>query len=52
MKGGSFTITYMRFPRIRLVEQTEQKFRRFESVLKKKTSDCNIRALLINKSAD
>ena len=25
----------MRFPRIRLVEQTEEKFRRFESVLKK-----------------
>ena len=39
----------MRFPGIRLVEQTEQKFRRFESVLKKKTSDCNSRALLIMK---
>ena len=26
----------MRFPGIRLVEQTKQKFRRFESVLKKK----------------
>ena len=37
---------------IRLVEQTEQKFRRFESVLKKKTSDCNSRALLFYKSAD
>ena len=27
----------MRFPGIHLVEQTEQKFRRFESVLKKTT---------------
>ena len=35
---------------IRLVEQTEQKFRRFESVLKK-TSDCNSRALLLKKAA-
>ena len=26
----------MRFPGIRLIEETEQKFRRFESVLKKK----------------
>ena len=39
----------MRFPGIRLVEQTEQKFRRFESVLKK-TSDCNSRALLLIKA--
>ena len=31
-KGGTLSITEMRFPRIRLVEQTEQKFRRFESV--------------------
>ena len=41
----------MRFPRIRLVEQTEQKFRRFESVFKKeKTSDCDSRALLLIKA--
>ena len=40
----------MRFPGIRLVEQTEQKFRRFESVLKKKTSDCNSRGLLLIKT--
>ena len=40
-KEGPFAITWMRFPGISLVEQTEQKFRRFESVLKKKkTSDC------------
>ena len=37
------------FGGICLVEQTEQKFRRFESVLKKKTSDCNSRALLLMK---
>ena len=38
----------MRFPGNRLVEQTEQKFRRFESVFKKKekTSDGYSRALL------
>ena len=42
----------MRFPGIRLVKQTEQNFRRFESVLKKKkkTSDCNSRALLLIKA--
>ena len=44
----------MRFPGIRLVEQTKQKFRRFESVLKKnkkkKTSDCKSRALLLIKA--
>ena len=44
----------MCFPGIRLVEQTEQRFRRFESVLKKrketKTSDCNSRALLLIKA--
>ena len=40
----------MRFPSIRLVEQTEQKFRRFESVLKKKTSDCKSRALPLIKA--
>ena len=42
----------MRFPRIPLVEQTEQKIRRFESVFKKrkKTSDCNNRALLLIKA--
>ena len=40
----------MRFPSIRLVEQTEQKFRRFESVLKKKTSDCNSRPLSLIKA--
>ena len=34
----------MRFPGICLVKQTEQKFRRFESVLKK-TSDCNSRVI-------
>ena len=28
----------MRFPGIRLVEQIEQKFRRFESVLKKRVT--------------
>ena len=39
----------MRFPGIRLVEQIEQKFRRFESVLNKK-SDCNSRALLLIKA--
>ena len=37
----------MYFPGIRLVEQTEQKFRRFESVSKKKTNDCNCRAPLL-----
>ena len=37
----------MRFPGIHFVEQTEQKIRRFESVFKKKTSDCNSRALLL-----
>ena len=39
----------MRFPGDRLVEQTDQKFRRFRDCLnekKKKTSDCNGRALL------
>ena len=41
----------MRFPRIRLVVQTEQKIRLFESVLKK-TSGGNSRILLFNKSAD
>ena len=43
----------MRFPGIRLVEQTEQKFRRFESVFfkkKRKTSDCTSRALLLIKA--
>ena len=39
----------MRFGAICLVEQTEQKFCRYESVLKK-TSDCNSRALLIIKA--
>ena len=38
----------MRFPGIRLNEQTEEKFRRFESVLKKEyrknECDCNSRA--------
>ena len=41
----------MRLPGIRLVEQTEQKFRRFESVLKKKTSDGNSRGLLLIKAS-
>ena len=42
----------MRFPGIRIVEQTERKFRRFESVIKKekKTSDFNSRALLLIKA--
>ena len=40
----------MRFQGIRLVEQTEQKFHRFESFLKKKTSDCNSQALLLVKA--
>ena len=39
----------MGFPGIRLVEQTEQKFRRFESVLKTKAIDCNSRALFLMK---
>ena len=39
----------MRFPGIHLVEQTEQKFCRFETVLKK-TSDCTSRALLLIKA--
>ena len=44
----------MRFPGIRLVEQTEQEFTRFESVFffkkKKKTSNCISRALLLIKA--
>ena len=36
----------MRFPGFRLIEQTEQKFRRFESILKKKRVT-NSRALFI-----
>ena len=41
----------MRFPGIRLVEQTEQKFRRIRVCLEeKKTSDCNNRALLLIKA--
>ena len=40
----------MRFPGSRLVEQTEQKFRRFESDSQKKTSNCNSRALLVIKT--
>ena len=41
----------MRFPGIRLVEKTAQKFRCFESVVKKnKTSVCNSRALLLLKA--
>ena len=35
LKGGPFAITWMRFPGIRFVEQTEQLFCRFESVLKR-----------------
>ena len=46
----------MQFPGNRLVEQMEQKFRRIRDCLKekkkKKTSDCNSRALLLNKTAD
>ena len=48
-KGGPFAITWMRFTSIRLVEPTEQKFRRFESVSKKKTNDCNSRAPLLTQ---
>ena len=42
----------MRFPRIRLVEQTEQKFVASSLSYKKeeKTSDCNSRALLLIKA--
>ena len=40
----------MRFPGIRLVEQTEQKIRRIRVCLKEnKTSDCDKRALLLHK---
>ena len=46
MKRGPFAITYMRFPGIRLVEQTEQKFRSIRVWVKEKTSDCNSQALL------
>ena len=35
-KGGPFPITLMRFPVFRLVEQTEQKFRRIRDCLKEK----------------
>ena len=38
LKWGPFTITSMRFQDIRLVEQTEQKIRHFESVLKRKVT--------------
>ena len=40
----------MRFPGISLVEQPEQKIRRCESVSRRKTSDCNSRALLLIKA--
>ena len=42
----------MHFPGICLFEQTEQKFRRFESVYlkRRKTSDCNIRIPLVIKA--
>ena len=45
----------MRFLGVRLLEQTEEKFRRFEKVLKKRkekkqTSSCNSRALLLIKA--
>ena len=40
MEGGPFAITQMRFPGVRLVEQTQQKFRRIRDCIKgKKTSD-------------
>ena len=43
----------MHYPGIRLVEQTEQKFRRIRVCLKeKKTSGCNSGALSLYKSAD
>ena len=42
----------MRFRGFRLVEQTEQKFRRIRDCLNKKTSDCTSRALLLYKRAD
>ena len=38
----------MRFPGVRLVEQTDQKFRRFRDCLnEKKTSDCNGRVFIL-----
>ena len=40
----------MHFPRIRLLEQTEHKFRRFESVVKKRVTDS--RALLLKNWTD
>ena len=44
----------MRFPGIRLVEQTEQKFSRIRICLeeKQKRSDCNNRALSLYESAE
>ena len=47
----------MRFRGIRLVEQTEQKFRRIRICLKEKqkrprNSDCNTRAQSLSKTAD
>ena len=40
----------MRFPGTRLVEQTEQKFRRIRACFEEKTSDCNSQALLLIKA--
>ena len=40
----------MRFRVICLLEQTDEKFRRFESVSKKKTSDFNKRVLSFEKA--
>ena len=42
-----FAITKMRFPGVRLVEQTEQKFRRIRRFRRKTKKECrNSRALL------
>ena len=37
MQGGPFAINYMRFPNIRLVEQTGQKFSTHSSLSQRKT---------------
>ena len=46
MKGGPSALTQMRFRGIRLVEQTEQKFRHIQDCLWEKNSNCNSRAFL------
>ena len=50
LETTKFEKKWMRFRGIRLVEQTEQKFRRIRDCLEEKTS--NSRALLSYKSAD